>query len=130
MSRRQAAIQLLGPMLVVVAVGIVSSFVSAANDIYFLNALIAVAIVLGFVLTGDSSSDADVPQTGSLTNALSGAAEVEEELEGIPQAGNVLGSPRPVEPECRPVDLLDDAGASPTAPQAPPPPPQATMIAG
>jgi hypothetical protein len=44
--------------------------------------------------------------------------------------GNVLGSPRPVEPECRPVDLLDDAGASPTAPQAPPPPPQATMIAG
>ena len=56
-------------------------------------ALAAIAIALGFLLTGDSSSDADVPQTGSLTNALSGAAEVEEELRGIPQAGNVLGSP-------------------------------------
>ena len=56
-------------------------------------ALAAVAIALGFLLTGDSTSDADVPQTGSLTNALSGAAEVEEELSGIPQAGNVLGSP-------------------------------------
>jgi protein-disulfide isomerase len=56
--------------------------------------LVAVAIVLGFLLTGDSSSsDADVPQTGSLTNALPGAAEVEEEFRGIPQAGNVLGSP-------------------------------------
>ena len=56
-------------------------------------ALAAIAIALGFLLTGDSSSDADVPQTGSLTNALSGAAEVEEELRGIPQEGNVLGSP-------------------------------------
>ena len=57
-------------------------------------ALVAVAIALGFLLTGDSSSsDADVPETGSLTNALSGAAEVQEELRGIPQAGNVLGSP-------------------------------------
>jgi hypothetical protein len=44
--------------------------------------------------------------------------------------GDVPGSPRPVEPECRPVDLLDDAGASPRAPQAPQPPPQATLIAG
>jgi hypothetical protein len=42
---------------------------------------------------------------------------------------DVLGSPRPDGPGCRPVDLLDDAGASPTAPQAPLPQPQATMIA-
>jgi protein-disulfide isomerase len=55
-------------------------------------ALAALAIALGFLLTGDSSSDADVPQTGSLTNAMAGAAEVEEELQGIPQSGNVLGS--------------------------------------
>ena len=55
--------------------------------------LAALAIALGFLLTGDSSSDAGVPQTGSLTNALSGAAEVEEELSGIPQSANLLGSP-------------------------------------
>jgi hypothetical protein len=39
---------------------------------------------------------------------------------------NAPGSPRPDGPGCRPVDLLDDAGASPTAPL---PQPQATMIA-
>ena len=55
MSRRDAAIQLLGPMLVVIPVGIVSSFVSAANDIYFLNALIAVAMVVAiYVFVGNS----------------------------------------------------------------------------
>ena len=42
-------------MLVVVAVGIVGSFVSAANDIYFLNALIAVAMVVAiYVFVGNS----------------------------------------------------------------------------
>jgi len=45
-------------------------------------------------------------------------------------AANATESINPVGPGCRPVDLLDDAGASPTAPQAPQPPLQATMIAG
>jgi branched-chain amino acid transport system permease protein len=55
MSRRETAIQLLGPMLVVVLVGIASSFVSAATDIYFLNALIAVAMVVAiYVFVGNS----------------------------------------------------------------------------
>jgi branched-chain amino acid transport system permease protein len=55
MRRRDSAIQLLGPMLVVVLVGIVSSFVSPANDIYFLNALVAVAMVVAiYVFVGNS----------------------------------------------------------------------------
>lgn len=45
-------------------------------------------------------------------------------------AGNATDSIMPVGPGGRPVDLLDDAGASPTAPQAPPPPLPATRIAG
>jgi branched-chain amino acid transport system permease protein len=53
--RRDSAIQLLGPMLVVIVVGIVSEFVSAANDIYFLDALIAVAMVVAiYVFVGNS----------------------------------------------------------------------------
>jgi protein-disulfide isomerase len=55
-------------------------------------ALIVVAIVLGFVLTGGKSSDS-TPARGSLTNALPGAAEGQRLYQGIPQHGNVLGSP-------------------------------------
>jgi branched-chain amino acid transport system permease protein len=55
MSRRIAAVELLGPMLVVVAVGVVSAFVSTANDIYFLNAIVSVAIVVAiYVFVGNS----------------------------------------------------------------------------
>jgi branched-chain amino acid transport system permease protein len=47
--------QLLGPALLVIAVGIASSFVSTANDIYFLDALIAVAMVVSiYVFIGNS----------------------------------------------------------------------------
>ena len=55
-------------------------------------ALIVVAIVLGFVLTGGKSSDS-TPARGSLTNALPGAVEAQRLYQGIPQQGNVLGSP-------------------------------------
>jgi len=55
-------------------------------------ALIIVAIVLGFVLTGGKSSGS-TPAHGSLTNALPGAAEAQHLYQGIPQHGNVLGSP-------------------------------------
>lgn len=54
--------------------------------------LVVVGVVLAFVLTG-GSSEADVPARGSLENSLPGAADVEESLRGIPQSGNVLGSP-------------------------------------
>jgi protein-disulfide isomerase len=58
-------------------------------------ALIVVAIVLGFLLTGgDSSSSGSTPTRGSLVNALPGAADVQSSLQGIPQHGNVLGSPK------------------------------------
>jgi protein-disulfide isomerase len=56
-------------------------------------ALAAVAVVLGVVLTGGDSNEAETPTRGSLTNALPGATEVHELLNGIPQAGNVLGEP-------------------------------------
>ncbi len=53
-----------------------------------------VAVVLGFALTGGSSSSTtSVPERGSLENALPGAAHVQSLLAGIPQQGNVLGSP-------------------------------------
>jgi protein-disulfide isomerase len=56
--------------------------------------LAIVAVVLGFALTGGSSSSTtSVPQRGSLVNALPGAAHVQSLLKGIPQHGNVLGSP-------------------------------------
>jgi protein-disulfide isomerase len=55
--------------------------------------LIVVAIVLGFVLTGGNSSSSSTPQRGSLVNALPSATEVNDSLKGIPQNGNVLGSP-------------------------------------
>jgi hypothetical protein len=50
---------------------------------------------------------------------------VSDEGAGTPDAAP-SGS---TEPMLQPVDLMDDAGASPTAPQAPLPQPQATMIA-
>jgi protein-disulfide isomerase len=53
---------------------------------------LAAVIALGVVLTG-GSSNGDVPAQGSLTDALPGAADVEELLDGIPQSGNALGSP-------------------------------------
>jgi branched-chain amino acid transport system permease protein len=53
--RQTAAIQLLGPAALVLIVGIASGFVSAANDIYFLNALLAVAMVVSiYVFVGNS----------------------------------------------------------------------------
>jgi branched-chain amino acid transport system permease protein len=53
--RRAAALQLLGPVALVLIVGIASGFVSAANDIYFLNALLAVAMVVSiYVFVGNS----------------------------------------------------------------------------
>jgi len=55
-------------------------------------ALIVLAIVLGFVLTGGKSSGS-TPARGSLTNALPNAAEAQRLFQGIPQHGNVLGSP-------------------------------------
>jgi protein-disulfide isomerase len=54
--------------------------------------LVAVAVVLVAVLSGGSSKPA-VPARGSLAGALPGAVEVQRLLEGIPQHGNVLGSP-------------------------------------
>jgi protein-disulfide isomerase len=56
-------------------------------------ALIVVAIVLGFVLTGGGSSSGSTPARGSLVNALPSATDVNSLLKGIPQHGNVLGSP-------------------------------------
>jgi protein-disulfide isomerase len=56
--------------------------------------LIVVGVVLAVVLGGGgSSSKSDVPARGSLVNALPGAAEVQQLFKGIPQHGNVLGSP-------------------------------------
>ena len=58
--------------------------------------LAVAAVVLAFVFAGgDSSSDASstTPTTGSLTNSLPGADDVQESLKGIPQEGSVLGSP-------------------------------------
>jgi branched-chain amino acid transport system permease protein len=53
--RQKAALQLLGPVALVLIVGIASGFVSAANDIYFLNALLAVAMVVSiYVFVGNS----------------------------------------------------------------------------
>src|SRR5580765_4931078 len=55
--------------------------------------LIVVAIVLGFLLTGGKSSSS-TPALGSVTNGLPGAAEAQRLFAGIPQKGNVLGSPK------------------------------------
>jgi protein-disulfide isomerase len=55
--------------------------------------LIVVAIVLGFLLTGGNSSSSSTPARGSVTNGLPGAGEAQRLFAGIPQHGNVLGSP-------------------------------------
>ena len=55
MRRLEAWVALLGPALLVVAVGVGSSLVSRANEIHFLNALLAVAIVVAiYVFVGTS----------------------------------------------------------------------------
>jgi branched-chain amino acid transport system permease protein len=55
MRRFEVVAQLALPVLLVVAVGIVGTFVSNANAIYFRNALVAVAIVVGlYVFVGNS----------------------------------------------------------------------------
>ena len=55
-------------------------------------AVVAVGVVLGVVLMGGSSKT-NVPARGSLTNGLPGAGDVQRLLNGIPQRGNVIGSP-------------------------------------
>ena len=55
MSRAGSWLALLGPAVLVVAVGIGSTFVSRANEIYFLSALVSVAIVVAtYVFVGNS----------------------------------------------------------------------------
>jgi protein-disulfide isomerase len=54
-------------------------------------ALIVLAVVLGFVFTGGSSSS-NTPARGSLVGGLPGAADAQRLFRGIPQHGNVLGS--------------------------------------
>jgi protein-disulfide isomerase len=56
-------------------------------------ALAVAAAVLGVVLSRRDSNDTAVPARGSLTNALPGAVEAQQLLQGIPQSGNVLGEP-------------------------------------
>ncbi len=56
-------------------------------------ALIVLAIVLGFVFTGGSSSS-NTPARGLLAGGLPGAADARRLFRGIPQHGNVLGSPK------------------------------------
>jgi branched-chain amino acid transport system permease protein len=52
---RVAVSELLGPMLLVVAVALVATLVSPANELYFLNALVSVAIVVAvYVFVGNS----------------------------------------------------------------------------
>jgi branched-chain amino acid transport system permease protein len=53
--RKTALVQLAGPVALVVVVGLLSNLVSAANDIYFLDALISVAMVVSiYVFVGNS----------------------------------------------------------------------------
>ena len=52
-----------------------------------------IAGVLAVSLSGGSSGSSNVPAVGSLTNALPDAAGVNTMFRGIPQDGNVLGSP-------------------------------------
>ena len=55
MRRLDALVQLGGPAAAVVAVGIASTTVSRSNEIYFLNALVSVAIVVAiYVFVGNS----------------------------------------------------------------------------
>jgi branched-chain amino acid transport system permease protein len=55
MRRLDTTLALVGPAVLVVAVGIGSTFVSRSNEIHFLNALVAVAIVVAiYVFVGSS----------------------------------------------------------------------------
>jgi branched-chain amino acid transport system permease protein len=56
MTRRlDVVVQLAGPLLLVVAVGLFSTTVSPSNEVYFLNALVSVAIVVAiYVFIGNS----------------------------------------------------------------------------
>jgi branched-chain amino acid transport system permease protein len=55
MRRLDAVVQLLAPVALVAAVGVVTSFVSRSTEIYFLNALVSVAIVVAiYVFVGNS----------------------------------------------------------------------------
>jgi protein-disulfide isomerase len=56
-------------------------------------AVIAIAVVLGVVLTRGSSNSTptNVPAVGSLANGLPGAAEVHSTFKGIPQSNVTLG---------------------------------------
>src|SRR3954452_10645221 len=55
MRRFDSAVALLGPVALVVAVGIGASLVSRSNEIHFLNALVSVAIVVAiYVFVGSS----------------------------------------------------------------------------
>ncbi|MDQ2910634.1 MAG: hypothetical protein M3R39_06415, partial [Actinomycetota bacterium] len=56
MKRRvDALVELLGPSTLVVAVGLVSTTVTLASRVYFLNALVSVAIVVSiYVFVGNS----------------------------------------------------------------------------
>ena len=70
MTRPANAVQLLGPAAVVVAVGILGSFTSSANVIYFETALVSVAIVVAlYVFVGNSG----VLSFGQLSFAAVGA---------------------------------------------------------
>jgi protein-disulfide isomerase len=69
-----------------------------ASPKVLVGAAVALAVIGGvvaavFALTGGSSSSTTVPSRGSLVNALPGAADVQRLFKGIPQHGNVLGSP-------------------------------------
>jgi protein-disulfide isomerase len=59
-------------------------------------AVLAVGVALAFALTGGSSSSSSgtMPTRGSLVNALPGAGLADRLFKGIPQHGNVLGSPK------------------------------------
>lgn len=55
MRRASASVQLLGPVGLVVAAGIVGSFVSRSSEVYFLTALVSVSIVVAlYVFVGNS----------------------------------------------------------------------------
>ncbi len=70
MTRPANAVQLLGPAAVVVAVGVLGSFTSSANVIYFETALVSVAIVVAlYVFVGNSG----VLSFGQLSFAAVGA---------------------------------------------------------
>jgi branched-chain amino acid transport system permease protein len=69
-TRPANAVQLLGPAAVVVAVGVLGSFTSSANVIYFETALVSVAIVVAlYVFVGNSG----VLSFGQLSFAAVGA---------------------------------------------------------